>query len=105
MCDNILRNDFWFLFLAFLLAFYVFQEEFNLLYFQSCCYWHMKVLGMKVCSIFYCDLVILISCLYCYFRPVACSYAEFRLAVCSYPSFINFIAMHMELCWLVASDI
>ena len=83
MCDNILRNDFWFLFLAFLLAFYEFQEEFNLLYLQSCCYWHMF------------DLLFLISCLYCYFRPVTCSYAGFRLAVCSYPSFINFIAMHM----------
>ena len=41
MCDNILQNDFLFLFFAFLLAFYVFQEEFNLLYLQSCCYWHM----------------------------------------------------------------
>ena len=41
MCDNILRNEFCFLFFAFLLAYYVFQEEFNLLYLQSCCYCHM----------------------------------------------------------------
>ena len=29
MCDNILPNDFCLLYLAFLLAFHVFQEEFN----------------------------------------------------------------------------
>ena len=45
MCDYILRNEFWFLFFAFLLAYYVFQEEFNLIYLQSCCYWHINVLG------------------------------------------------------------
>ena len=45
MFDNILRNEFCFLFFAFLLAYYVFQEEFNLIYLQSCCYWHINVLG------------------------------------------------------------
>ena len=45
MCDYILQNEFWFLFFAFLLAYYVFQEEFNLIYLQSCCYWHINVLG------------------------------------------------------------
>ena len=28
-----------------ILAYYVFQEEFNLIYLQSCCYWHINVLG------------------------------------------------------------
>ena len=63
-----------------------------------------KVVVIVICLIFYCDPFILISCLYCYFRPVTCSYAGFRLAVRSYPRFINFIGMHMQLCWLVASD-
>ena len=57
-----------------------------------------------LCFIFYCDPFILISCLYCYFRPVTCSYAGFWLVVCSYLSFSNFVAVHMQLCWLVGSD-